>query len=99
MSKHSIENWVVTTTPALLMLTLLPRVAEAYVGPGAGVTAIGAVLSLIGAVLLSLVGFVWYPLRRLLRKRSAAQSMASRAANSTDPNVTQPGLAESRSES
>lgn len=39
----------------------------AYVGPGAGLSAIGAVLALIGAVLLAIVGFVWYPVKRLLQ--------------------------------
>jgi hypothetical protein len=50
--------------------------AYAYVGPGSGVTVIGAALSLVGAVLLAIVGFVWYPIKRLLRRsrqRSQAQ--------------------------
>ena len=40
----------------------------AYVGPGAGLSGIGALIALIGAVLLALFGFVWYPVKRLLRK-------------------------------
>jgi hypothetical protein len=46
----------------------LPGAAEAYIGPGAGLSAIGSLLALIGAVLLAVVGFVWYPVRRLLRR-------------------------------
>lgn len=42
--------------------------AAAYVGPGAGLTAIGTVLSLFAAVALAVVGFVWYPIKRLLRR-------------------------------
>lgn len=49
-----------------LVLVLVPEVAAAYVGPGAGLTAIGTVLALIGAVFLAIVGFVWYPVKRLL---------------------------------
>lgn len=43
--------------------------AVAYVGPGAGLTAIGTMVAVILAILLALVGFVWYPLKRLLHKR------------------------------
>lgn len=50
-----------------LALVLIPGAAAAYVGPGAGLTAIGTVLALIGAVFLAIVGFVWYPVKRLLR--------------------------------
>ena len=48
---------------------LLPGIAQAYVGPGAGLSAIGTVLALIGAVLLAILGFLWYPIKRLLAKR------------------------------
>ena len=56
--------------PAILVLAalLLPGTASAYIGPGAGLSAIGSLLALIGAVLLAIVGFVWYPVRRLLRR-------------------------------
>ncbi|MEM7122998.1 MAG: hypothetical protein AAF563_17085 [Pseudomonadota bacterium] len=47
--------------------------ALAYVGPGAGLTAIGTVLALVAALLLAIVGFVWYPIRRLRRRRHENQ--------------------------
>jgi len=50
---------------------VLAAPAHAYIGPGAGLTAIGAVLALIAALLLAVVGFVWYPVKRLLRTRKA----------------------------
>ena len=43
----------------------------AYVGPGGALSAIGSFLALVGAVLLALIGFVWYPFKRLMRKRRA----------------------------
>jgi len=46
-------------------LVLVPRAAEAYIGPGAGLAAIGTVIALVGAVLLAIAGFVWYPIKRL----------------------------------
>lgn len=48
---------MVAATPAL-----------AYIGPGAGIGAIGTVVAVIGAVLLMIVGFVWYPVKRLLKR-------------------------------
>lgn len=41
--------------------------AAAYMGPGSGLAAIGALLSLIGAGVMAVVGFIWFPIRRLLR--------------------------------
>lgn len=48
---------------------VVPVVAIAYVGPGAGLSAIGTVLALLGAILLAVFGFLWYPIKRLLAKR------------------------------
>jgi len=50
------------------MLTVAPQLAHAYIGPGAGITAIGTVIALLGAVLLAIVGFIWYPVKRLKAK-------------------------------
>lgn len=57
--------------PVALAAILLPVAAHAYVGPGAGLTAIGTVIALLAAVVLAVVGFVWYPVKRLMAKRRA----------------------------
>ena len=44
-------------------------IAVAYIGPGAGIGAIGSLIAVAGAGVLTLVGLVWYPVRRLLRFR------------------------------
>jgi predicted lipid-binding transport protein (Tim44 family) len=64
---------VVVLTAALAMP------AHAYIGPGAGLTAIGAVLALLAALFLAVVGFVWYPVKRLLRGRQAESPAAAAA--------------------
>jgi len=57
------------TSPfALAVAALLPAPALAYVGPGAGLSAIGAFVALVIAVAAALLGFIWYPVKRLLRK-------------------------------
>lgn len=52
----------------IALLLAAPGSAGAYIGPGAGITVIGTVVAFIGAILLAIVGFVWYPIKRLLAK-------------------------------
>ncbi len=51
-----------------LILASLATPASAYVGPGAGIGVIGTALALVGTVVLLLVGFIWYPIKRFLRR-------------------------------
>jgi uncharacterized membrane protein len=73
------------TLPLLLLLCLLvaPAPAEAYIGPGAGLSVFGTVVAFLGAVLFAIVGFVWYPIKRLLgwirRSRTRGDDDSSRA--------------------
>ena len=57
-----------------------PRVL-AYLGPGGALSAVGSFLALLGAILLAVIGFVWYPVKRLLR--SAARER--RGGGAPDP--------------
>ena len=50
-------------------LLSVPEPAAAYVGPGAGLTIIGAALAFVGGVVLAVLGFFWYPIKRLLGLR------------------------------
>ena len=68
---------------ALLIGIVLPNSALAYIGPGAGLSAIGTVVAVIGAVLLLIVGFVWYPMKRVLRVRKENKNTAEK--EPTDP--------------
>lgn len=67
-------HFVVYLATAAVALVSAP--AGAYVGPGAGISALGAVVSFLAAVLLLIVGFVWYPVKRLLRRRRKAVSLS-----------------------
>ncbi len=58
----------------LLYVAVIPGAAMAYIGPGAGLSAIGTLFAVLGAVLLAIVGFVWYPIKRLLKRRKPAPS-------------------------
>jgi hypothetical protein len=52
------------------LLLGLPTPADAYIGPGAGLTAVGAFIALVAGVVVALIAFVWFPIRRMLRKRA-----------------------------
>ncbi len=63
---------------ALLIGIVLPNSALAYIGPGAGLSAIGTVVAVIGAFLLLIVGFIWYPMKRVLRVRKENKNTAEK---------------------
>ena len=60
---------------AALLVALVPSDGHAYIGPGAGLSAFGALLALVVTVIVAIFGFVWYPIKRLVRsmKRRRAQ--------------------------
>ena len=67
---------MIVETTAKLASDDLPLVV-AYVGLGPGLASIGALLVVGGAVITMLVGFVWYPVKQVLRR------MRARRANET----------------
>jgi hypothetical protein len=62
---------------AAAVLLALPSPALAYIGPGAGLSAIGTVVAVVGAFLLLVAGFVWYPVRRMIRRRRETRKRAN----------------------
>jgi hypothetical protein len=51
------------------------KAADAYIGPGAGLSVIGTAVAFVGAVIFAVIGLVWYPLKRLfgaLRHRGSS---------------------------
>lgn len=55
----------------------LATLTLAYLGPGGALSAIGSFLALLAAVGLAVVGFVWYPVKRMLRARRAQDDAAN----------------------
>jgi hypothetical protein len=70
---------------ALVLALAMVTPAYAYVGPGAGLTVIGTLLAIFSAVGLAILGFIWYPVKRLLVRR--------RPAAATPDQVPAPGTA------
>lgn len=60
------RSMTVAICVVVLAVVAVPSTASAYVGPGGLVTAIGAFLAVLVALVAALVGFVWLPLKRFL---------------------------------
>lgn len=79
MPMHHVASHV-----ALIGLILYSGPALAYAGPGAGLSAIGSVLAFLGVMVLIIVGFLWYPAKRLLsRVRRTPASEADKVRDET----------------
>ena len=48
------------------ILLMIPVTAHAYIGPGLGLGALGALLGVVFSVFLALLAIFWYPLKRFL---------------------------------
>ena len=59
------------------IFVLLSTSAFAYIGPGAGLGAIITFAAIVLGLLLLIVGFLWYPLKRMLKKRRQTKTMRS----------------------
>ena len=55
----------------------IPDAAWAYIGPGAGISAIGSLLAIIATLVFAIVGFVWFPVKRLMKRRKAKRAGSS----------------------
>ena len=74
----TLMNTMTRVTLALLAfgvaLFLQPDAVYAYGGPGSVISGIGTLLAAIAAVVASLFGFIWFPLKRLYAKMSADET-------------------------
>jgi hypothetical protein len=64
-----------TRFPALLIVAFLftATSAEAYIGPGLGAGVIATVLGILGSMFLALFAIVWYPIKRLFKRKASRQ--------------------------
>ena len=72
---------------SLLIATLAFLVAwpaAAYVGPGAGLSLLGALWAVVAAIGLALLFVVIWPVRRLLKRRNVARRDASSEGGTRD---------------
>ncbi len=60
---------------APLVFAALP--AEAYIGRGAGAGTIAVVLGILASVVMAFFAILWYPMKRLLKKRKVVRQGAA----------------------
>lgn len=53
--------------------------AFAYTGPGAGLAAIGIVIGIFSAIVLAIIGFIWYPIKRWQSARQKRKELKREA--------------------
>ncbi|GGY56933.1 hypothetical protein [Parvularcula lutaonensis] len=58
---------------SVVALALLGQ-AHAYTGPGLGLGTIMVVLGFIGSIFVAIFAAVWYPIKRMLRKKKTASA-------------------------
>ena len=63
---------------AMVLGIVFPGPALAYIGPGAGLGVIAVTVALVLGVLLLVIGLVWYPLKRLLKRKKAVVAESDR---------------------
>jgi hypothetical protein len=67
----------------VFFLLLVPSPAFAYGGPGLGAGAIAVALGVLGSIVTAIFGFIYYPLKRVIKKikkgrHSAKESQKTR---------------------
>ena len=58
----------------ILIGILVPSISIAYIGPGAGLSAFGSLFSLLAAIIIAVFGFVWFPIKRFIKRLKLSKS-------------------------
>ncbi|WP_299391032.1 hypothetical protein [Pelagibius sp.] len=88
--ERSLAPAVGVTATTLLLALGWTAPALAYIGPGAGLSLLGALWGVLVAVLAALLFLLFWPLRRLLRRRRQPMTTTQRrvpAARTEDPRL------------
>ena len=57
--------------PVLVLLVLLTSTAFAYVGPGAGISVLGSLFSILATIVVAIGAIIFWPLRKYMKRRKA----------------------------
>lgn len=79
-----------TLVTATLLVLSTATAASAYVGPGAGITMIGALVGVIIAIVGALGALLFWPIRALVRSRRAQRAAVEGGGAGRDPSTTPP---------
>ena len=60
----------------LILLLLMSNLADAYVGPGAGISVLGSLLSILATIFVAIGAIIFWPVRKYLKRRKARLNAA-----------------------
>jgi|GEM_PF-829873 len=63
-------------TPIVLILVLLTpaSTALAYIGPGAGMSVVGSLLTILATIFVAIGAIIFWPLRKFMKRRKARRN-------------------------
>ncbi len=61
----------------ILLLLIIQNTAYAYIGPGMGGGMIVATLGIIVALFAALFGLIWFPIKKLIKKKDKSKTKTS----------------------
>jgi membrane protein implicated in regulation of membrane protease activity len=79
-----LTHTIATSSLTCCALLLLPHAASAYVGPGAGLSLLGALWALIVAVAAALAFLFAWPIRRMRRRKREARELRAQEERGED---------------
>ena len=68
---------------AILVLALVAGPLHAYVGPGAGISVLGSLLGILATILVAIGAILFWPVRKLMKRRKASAAADESAESST----------------
>ncbi|MDJ0652677.1 MAG: hypothetical protein QNJ40_00875 [Xanthomonadales bacterium] len=71
----------------LLCLATVAAPAAAYIGPGAGISVIGSLLGLLATIVVAIGAILFWPVRRMLKRRKQRAAQAEGPEISEDSNA------------
>ena len=80
-----------TNVAVAIALFAVSSPVAAYVGPGAGLSALGSLFALLAAIVVAIFGFLWYPIKRLIGRR---RTSTARSDTAPSPGPSAPGTDE-----
>lgn len=63
----------------ILLFFLAAGPLHAYIGPGAGISVLGSLLGILATILVAIGAIIFWPLRKLMKRRKAAAAAAQPA--------------------
>ena len=67
---------------AILVLALVAGPLHAHVGPGAGISVLGSLLGILATILVAIGAILFWPVRKLMKRRKASAAAAESAESS-----------------